>query len=240
MNCLLSVIIPTYNEENRIKGTLLSILKYFSSKDYRIEIIITDDGSEDRTLDVVRNILENSGIQNQIISFPHNLGKGAVVKRGMLAARGEYHLFCDADLSTPIDEVERFMEYLVSGRADIVIGSRGLKESIILEKQTKVREYMGRMFNKLCNRIVFSNISDSQCGFKCFNKKASHFIFSLVKLNGFSFDAEVIFLASKYGFNLVELPVSWRNSSASKVKLLVDPVYMFYDIIRIRWLHRKL
>ncbi len=231
----LTVVIPTYNEEKRIGGTLDSVVAFLRAQKYVSEIIIADDGSHDDTYRVIEKHLGN--FPYQIVRNTVNHGKGFVVRQGMLLARGKYILFTDADLSTPITEVSRFLEYLREGY-DVVIGSRALDDSRVEIHQKPLREFMGKAFNRLACLLVFRGIRDSQCGFKCFRHDAAKEIFSKQRLNGFSFDAEIIFLAQKEGFRIKEEPVIWRNSFQSRVRLVTDPVRMFWDLLKIRWMHR--
>lgn len=231
----LSIVVPTFNEEKRIENTLLSILAFLRDQPYETELLIVDDGSTDQTCQVAANTIQD--YPYQLLQNFKNLGKGAAVGKGMMAASGKFILFTDADLSTPIDEVARFLKHLEAG-CDIVIGSRALPNSNVEVHQKILREGMGRIFNLFARLLAFRNIQDSQCGFKCFKREAAKELFSRQKLIGFSFDAEILFLAQRLGFRIYECPVTWRNSSASRVRLLRDPFLMFLDLLRIRWLHR--
>ncbi|MCK4521213.1 MAG: glycosyltransferase family 2 protein [Nanoarchaeota archaeon] len=224
---MLSVIIPAYNEEKRIGKTLERIISYLDSKKYSYEIIVVDDGSRDRTRDVVR------GVRNVKINKKRkNMGKGYSVKEGMLIAKGDYLLFSDADLSTPIEELEKLMNYIK--KYDVIIGSRALKESDIQIRQPFYREYMGKIFNFFVQILTVKGIRDTQCGFKLFTKKAAKEIFSKQKIDGFGFDVEVLFIARKKGFKIKEVPIVWRNSINTKVSPVKDSVRMFYDILKVR------
>jgi len=233
----LSIIIPTYNEEKRLPGTLDFIFAFLRKQTYEAEIIVSDDGSRDRTVKISAEKLRFS--DSQVLVSPRNVGKGDAVRRGMLAAKGQYLLITDADLSTPIEEVRRFLRYLEAGD-DIVIGSRALEDSKIEIHQSFYREIMGRVYNLIARAFSFKGIMDSQCGFKCFKSQVAKELFGLQKINGFSFDAEILFLAQKKGYKIREEPVIWRNSSQSRVQLIRDPIAMFFDLIKIRWIHRNL
>lgn len=231
-----SVIIPAYNEEKRLPQSLDSILSFLKKEPYESEIIISDDGSQDATVRLAQEKLKD--FPHQVLTVPQNRGKGHAVKQGMLAAKGRFRLFTDADLSTPIEEVRRFLVFLEKD-FDVVIGSRALAESRVEIHQNALRETMGRVFN-LCARLLsFRGIHDSQCGFKCFRQEAAETIFGLQKLDGFSFDSEIVYLAQKKRYRLLEAPVVWRNSEQTRVRLLSDPINMFLDLLRIRWIHRK-
>ncbi len=232
----LSVVVPAYNESQRLPMTLRYIKRYLRMRNYASEIIVSDDGSTDNTVAVAEEKLK--GFPHRILTAPKNMGKGHAVRTGMLEAQGEYVLFSDADLSTPIEEVERFLEKLQNGY-DVVIASRALAESHLKKRQPLFREIMGRTFNLFCKLLAFKDIKDSQCGFKCFKKAVAQRIFREQKLNGFSFDVEVVYLAQKYGYRICELPVTWRNSPLSRVQVFTDPFKMFWDILKIHRLHAK-
>lgn len=232
----LSVIIPAYNETARLGTTLHKVTQFLKQRNLNAEIILVDDGSSDGTADTARPIL--SKFPGEIIRFSRNQGKGAAVKAGMLKGRGRYLLFTDADLSTPIEEVERMIGYL-RAEYDMVLGSRALDRSKVEIRQNFLREAMGKIYNRIAQFLIFKAVKDSQCGFKCFTRKAAKDLFSRQQIKGFSFDAEIVYLAQKGGYRILELPVFWRNSTQSKVSILWDPILMFIDLLRIRWLHRK-
>ena len=233
----LSVVIPVYNEEKRLGPTLDAVKDFLKKQPYTSEIIVADDGSMDESLKVARAKLE--GFPHQIVQNPVNIGKGAAVKRGMLAAHGSIRLFSDADLSTPIEEVSKFIQHHEAG-CDVVIGSRALAASNVTQRQNPLREAMGRVFNKIARSLAFEGIQDSQCGFKSFKRRAAMDLFGLQKLNGFSFDAEIVYLAQVRGYKILESPVTWVNDTQSRVRLFRDPLLMFRDLLRIRRLHRDL
>ena len=234
MACNLSVVIPTFNEAKRLPQSLLAVMDFLKKQMYSSEIIVSDDGSQDRTVALAEELLKE--FPHQILVTPQNRGKGNAVRQGMLAATGAFALFTDADLSTPIDEVTRFLEHLEKDH-DVVIGSRALPESQVEVHQNFLRETMGKVFNLVAQAWVFKGVHDSQCGFKCFRREAAQKLFSLQKLDGFSFDVEIVYLAQKLGYRLLELPVIWRNSAQSRVQVLRDPLMMFWDVLRIRSLH---
>lgn len=234
MTPFLSVVIPTYNEEKRLPRSLETVMDFLKRQSYASEIIVSDDGSQDRTLALAEALLKD--FPHQVLRVPQNRGKGHAVRRGMLAATGDYILFTDADLSTPIEEVSRFLK-LLEGDQDVVIGSRALPDSKIEIHQNFLRETMGKVFNLIAQGWAFKGIHDSQCGFKCFRRETAHKLFGLQKLDGFSFDVEIVYLAQKLGFRLLEVPVIWRNSDQSRVRVLWDPLKMLGDVLRIRNLH---
>ncbi len=234
----LSVIVPAYNEANRLGPTLENIKSYLRTQSYSSEILVVDDGSTDSTVDVANSKL--AGFPHTLLLNGINKGKGYSVKRGMLAGKGRCLLFTDADLSTPIQECARFLKLMAEGGYDCVIGSRALPGSQIEIRQNFLRELMGKMFNKIARALSFKEIGDSQCGFKCFTQKAARDLFTRQKLKGFSFDAEILFLAQKLGYRVLETPVIWRNSAQSRVRMVSDPLAMFADLVRMRWMHRDL
>lgn len=227
----ISIIIPAYNEEDRISATLDKILTYLKENNYEYEVIVVDDGSNDRTVQV-------AGIFDvKVISQASNLGKGAAVRRGMLEAQGEIRLFSDADLSTPIYELEKILPHFEDGN-DVVIGSRALQNELIKEHQPWYRETMGKTFNKIVQLLVIDGIKDTQCGFKAFTANAAEAIFSQAKIDGFAFDVEALFLAKKLNYKVKEVAVEWYNDERSKVNPITDSLKMLLEIIKIRGLHR--
>ena len=231
----LSIIIPAYNEEFRIKKTIDLILKYLLEKNIDSEIIVVDDGSKDRTSFLVKQI-KCEEVPISIFSQPENLGKGAAVRRGVMEAKGELILFCDADSSTPIEELEDSIKFINEGY-DIVIGSRALNGSVISKRQPFYREYAGRIFNLFVRLILSLNIKYTQCGFKLFKKEVAKKIFAEQKLKGFAFDIEILYAAQRNGNKILEKSVVWKHSAQSKVNLLSDSIKMFFSLIYIRWLY---
>ena len=230
--CFLSVIIPAYNEEKRLLSTLSKICAYLSTKDFPYEIIVVDDGSTDNTLQMVKNFA-SSNRQIVILINEQNSGKGYSVRKGMLSARGEYAFFTDADLSTPIEEIEKCLPYLINGY-DVVIGSRSMPGSDILVHQPWYREKMGKIFNFMVNMVLLKGIIDTQCGFKGFKREAVKTVFNRCKIDGFSFDVEALYLSRKYNFKIKEIPIRWENSPLSKVSPIKHSLQMFKDLIGIK------
>lgn len=233
----LSIVIPAYNESVRLGATLSRVSEYACARARPHEIIVVDDGSTDATCDLVR-AAERDGASVRLLINDVNRGKGYSVSRGMLAARGRIVLFTDADLSTPIEEADALIERLEGGH-DLAIGSRALRQSKIEVHQPFFRENMGRVFNLLFRLIFMDGIHDSQCGFKGLRREAAQDLFSRLTVHGFCFDVEIVYLARKLGYRVVEVPVRWRNSPDTRVHALLDPARMFLDMFRIRWRHRR-
>jgi len=235
----LSVVIPAYNEEKRIGATLASIARYLQDKErlgakgfLSWEIIVVDDGSKDRTVEVARDVIKDSRVI--ILKNTANMGKGYSVQRGVLNSNGEVILFSDADLSTPIEEIEKILPLLNSG-FDIVIGSRALPDSAILVPQPWYRQIMGKVFNLLVRAFFVKGLKDTQCGFKCFKRKSALDIFNLQRLSGFAFDVEILYIAKKLGIKITDVPIRWLNSPDSRVRLLQGSLSMLIDIIKIKF-----
>lgn len=230
----ISIVIPAYNEEKRLSYTLEIIISHLDKNFSNWEILVVDDGSEDSTADIVKNFEEVV-----LIKQPRNLGKGAAVRKGMIEAKGEIRVFSDADLSTPIYELDKLLASIKRGN-DIAIGSRGLNYELIKKHQPFYREFMGKTFNKIVQALVLSGIKDTQCGFKAFTEKSCMEIFPRSKIDGFGFDVEILWLARKLGFKIEEIPVEWYNDSRSRVNPIKDSYRMLVDIVKIKRLHKGL
>jgi dolichyl-phosphate beta-glucosyltransferase len=229
----LSVIIPAYNEERRMKDTLLKINDYLSSQEFSSEVVIVNDGSADNTLKVTKETLKNTSLTSHILSRKRNRGKGYSVKEGVLQANGEFILFSDADLSTPFEELEKLIPW-IDKDYDIVIGSRGLKDSDIQIHQSWLRETSGKIYNVLVQFLLIRGIKDTQCGFKLFKRDVALDVFNRQRIEGFSFDVEILFLAKRLGYKIKEVPIVWKNSRPSKVRMPVVPFKMLWELIKIR------
>ncbi|MBI9113070.1 dolichyl-phosphate beta-glucosyltransferase [Maridesulfovibrio ferrireducens] len=240
-NIYLSVVIPAYNEQERIADTLYTIKEFLSKQPYKSEIIVVDDGSRDWTTEVVKTVdIYGSEMKAQQVSAimenVKNVGKGFSVARGILRTCGKYILFSDADLSTPIEEINKLLPILEQG-CEVVIGSRKMKESEV-EKKPFYRELMSIFFNSVVGLFAIRGIKDTQCGFKAFRSEAGKEIANRQKLYGFSFDVEQLFIARKLGYCIKEVPVKWSHAEGSTVDPIRDSIRMFIDVMRIRFLHR--
>jgi len=233
----LSIVLPAYNEEQRLGESLPRLLEYASAKDWSYEIIVVDDGSTDRTSAVAADNLD--GTPYRILRNDPNRGKGFSVKRGVLEARGRYVLFTDTDLSTPIEEVENLIRALDNG-ADVAIGSRALSESRIEKHQPWRREILGKLFNRFLQILVLRGLHDTQCGFKCFRLEVIEPVFTRQTLDGWAFDVEVLFIARRLGYHIAEVPVRWINSEVTRVSPLPDGLRMLWDTLRVRRIHSRL
>lgn len=227
----LSVIIPAYNEEHRIEKTLRSVDAYLSRQPYSYEVIVVNDGSTDRTAEVVRGLVPL--INNlRLIDNAENRGKGAAVKQGMLEAEGAIRLFMDADNSTSIEHIERMLPEFEAGY-EVVIGSRRVPGAVIAVHQNIIRETLGRVFNFIVRLIAGLPMRDTQAGFKAFTSRAAKEIFSRQTIMGFSFDVEVLVVARQLGFGVKEVPITWVNDPATTVKFK-SMIKMLVDVMRIR------
>lgn len=231
---LLSVVIPAYNEEARIGRTLSRVAEYLAGRDYAAEILVVDDGSSDATRDVAGRALENSPVPFRVLALPANRGKGAAVREGVLAARGEFILFSDADLSTPIEEADRLLARQRDTGADAVLGSRALPDSRITLPQGRLRQLAGKTFNLMVRLLTGLPFRDTQCGFKLFRGPAARELFSDLREERFAFDVEIVYRAVHRGRKVVDVPVEWADDRRSRVRFLRDSSRMAVALLRIR------
>lgn len=239
----LSVVIPAYNEEARIADTLLAVKAYLQRQPYRSEVVVVDDGSRDLTLEVVKTVdiygeLMHEQQTSRITTDVTNRGKGAAVRRGFELARGRIVLFSDADLSTPIEEVEKLLPKLEEG-ADIAIASRRMAASEV-EPQPPHRRLMGWVFSTLVRLLAVPGVRDSQCGFKAYRGECARELARRQRMVGFSFDVEHLYLARRLGWRIAEVPVRWIDAPGTKVRPIRDSWRMLRDLVRIRRFHRRL
>lgn len=232
----LSVVIPAFNEEKRIGATLKRIFVFLEAQAFEYEVILVDDGSVDAT---VATALESDLAKRQklrVFKNEENEGKGFSVKKGLLSSRGEYVLFTDADLSAPIEELGKLFESLKKGN-DVALGSRSISSSRIRIRQPWYRESMGKVFNWLVRIFLISDFKDTQCGFKLLKGPVARDIASMLKIDGFCFDVELLYLAKKKDYLVQEVGIVWENSAQSKVQVLGSSLHMFLDLFRIKRLH---
>jgi dolichyl-phosphate beta-glucosyltransferase len=238
MTVSLSVIIPAFNEARQLAGAISRTSAYLHDRlGEDFELIVVDDGSTDDTMAVVRRMARDLPFL-RLLRQPVNRGKGAAVKRGMLEASGKVRLFTDADGSTSIEEVEKVLQAMGQG-SDVVIASRQHKDSDIRVYQRWLRRNMGKTFNLLVRVLLFPGLRDTQCGFKAFTDHAARTVFSRQTLEGFAFDAEILYLANRAGLRVVEIPVAWVNVKESRVHILGDSARMLRDLLLIRWRHGR-
>jgi dolichyl-phosphate beta-glucosyltransferase len=233
----LSIAMSAYNEENRIGPSLERIVAFLKANGYAAEIVVNDDGSKDRTADIVRAI---SWPGLRLIVSPINQGKGGGIRNAVLASRGRYILFTDADLSTPIEEADRLLVEMEKGH-QIAIGCRVQPDGHDMrESQPIYRRLFGKLFHSLAWLFVIRDIADTQSGFKCFRREVAHELFSTTTLNSIIFDVEVLFVAKKRGYSIIEVPVAWTNAGGSRMHVTPGhAVRVLYDLVRIPWLHRR-
>jgi dolichyl-phosphate beta-glucosyltransferase len=226
----LSLIIPALNEERRLPDTLEQVAAYLQSRPYDYEILVVENNSTDNTLAIAQAFAE----EHPQVRVLHNAqrGKGRAVRQGMLEARGQYRFMCDADLSMPINELSKFLPPAMTGY-DIVIASREAPESIRYDEPV-YRHLGGRAINLIIRLLALPGLHDSQCGFKCFTAQAADDLFRIQTLNGWSFDIELLFVARRRGYRMIEVPIHWYYHSESKVHAVRDAVRMIGDIFTIR------
>lgn len=231
----LSIVVPAYNEEARLPATLARIAEYLADQAYSYELIVVDDGSRDNTKGVVESFAAaHPWARYETYPDGRNRGKGAAVRQGMLAAQGREMLFSDADLSTPIEELEALFKPIREGTCDISFASRGLPESKLAVHQPWYREAMGRSFNFVVRKVIGTKISDTQCGFKAFRGDVAHRVFASACVDGFGFDTEIVFIARKWKLRIAEIPVTWRHQDDSRVSPLVAPFQMLRELTLVR------
>jgi len=232
----LSVIVPAYNEERRLGPSLDAICHYLADLDQTWELIVVNDGSTDRTSDLTTAVAATEP-RVRLIESPSNRGKGHAVRLGVLASRGQQVLICDADLATPIEEVEPLAKALVEGNL-VAIGSRAGPTSKIEVSQGRLRELMGRLGNRLIQVVAVPEIADTQCGFKLFEGDSARVVFAYARLDGWGFDFEILHLCGRLGWPIAEIPVRWAHQAESKVRPL-DYLRVLKELLYVRVIHRK-
>ncbi len=234
MNRSLSIIVPAYNERARLPDTLRRIEAYFDTADWDFhEILVVDDGSKDGTAEAAEAFAaQNPNIR--VLRNPGNRGKGYSVRHGMLEARGDWRLFSDADLSAPIEELDKLWGELIEQNAQVAIGSRALDRSLIGVHQPGFRESAGKIFNGVMRVVAGLPFADTQCGFKIFSAQAAQDIFPRQTLERFGFDVEILFIARRFGYKTIEVPVRWNHVEGSKVGMFTG-IHAFKELIDVRF-----
>jgi glycosyltransferase involved in cell wall biosynthesis len=228
-----SIVIPAYNEATRLGRTLNRVLAYVAAQNLDAEVVVVNDGSRDQTADLVRQYANTCPFL-RLLENPGNHGKGYSVRNGMLNAKGEILLFSDADLSSPIEEAPKLFAALEAG-ADIAIGSRWLQPETQTQRQSKLRQFYGRLYNLALRVLLGLNFKDTQCGFKAFTRSAAHTIFPLQRIERWGFDPELLYLARKAGLKVREVPVAWAHVEGTRISPLRDGLRMFGEVLKIRW-----
>jgi len=227
----LSVVIPAYNESKRITRTLARVREYLSGRGASFELLVADDGSVDDTADMV-DAAGAAFPELKLLKLKHR-GKGGAVKAGVMESRGKYVLMCDADLSTPIEELAKLKDALNQG-FDLAIGSRRARGAVLARRQPLLRQSIGLLFGFLTRRIIPTGVLDTQCGFKLFRGEAARKLFALQTASGFAFDLEILALARKLGYKIAEVPVVWEDAEGSKVKPMRHLPEVMREVCRIR------
>ena len=234
----LSIVIPVYNEEERLGKTFQALSELLVPRGLKLEkVIFVDDGSTDSSkLKIKQFVLKNKkNLDLQLISYKANRGRGYALKRGLLASQSDYSLYCDVDMSTPLEEIGKFNPYMQKGKP-IIIGTRKNGKSTVVKHQPLYREILGRCYTKISNLILGTKITDFTCGFKAFSYSAKKKLLSSIKMNRWGFDSEIIYLAYKYNFEIIEVPVIWTDDNRSKVKIWRDIPISLYELIAIRFI----
>lgn len=227
----LSIIIPAHNEAERLLPSLEKIDSFLRTQDYSAEVLVVENGSTDDTLAVANRFKER--MPNLRVFQEDERGKGLAVKRGMLEAFGDYRFLSDADLSMPIEQVNRFLPPTLDN-VDVAIGSREIKGAHRYD-EPDYRHLIGRIFNTMVRLLILPGLQDTQCGFKCFRAEVAEVVFPLQTLGGMSFDAEVLFITRKKGYQVQEVPIDWYFDPDSRVRLVEDSMRMGWDLLTIRW-----
>lgn len=229
----LSVVIPAFNEALRLPSTLETIIRYLNEHPRWLpaEVVVVDDGSGDETAAVVR-VIDGGRVILRCLVHEQNRGKGAAVRTGFSAAAGETILLCDADLATPIEELEKLDRSLGNG---VAIGSRAVDRSLIEHPQPRYRDLMGRVFNLAVRTLAVKGIRDTQCGFKLFDGELGRKLAAHQRIDGFAFDVELLLLAQAQGHRIQEIPVRWQHVAESRVQPVIHSADMFLDLLRIGW-----
>jgi dolichyl-phosphate beta-glucosyltransferase len=234
-----SAVIPCFNEASRIGATIRATLDYLKENSPQSELIVVNDGSTDETSTVTREALTGAKIETRFLENFPNRGKGAAVRKGLLAGQRSIGLFFDADLSTPLEEIPKVIEPIVKGDVDVAFGSRALDRKLIGHHQPWLREQGGRVFNLLVRLTSGLPFWDTQCGFKAFRLDVCRPILETAHIDGFAFDVELLVLAQRAGLRLREVPVRWNHAEGSKVRFVNDSLRMLGEVIALRFSSRS-
>lgn len=229
-NPLLSIIIPAHNEEHRLPQALDKIKAFLSRQAYTAEVVVVENGSQDQTLEIARQHARSMPALR--VLHEDQRGKGLAVRTGMLAAKGDYRFICDVDLSMPIEEVNRFIPPALAD-FDIAIASREAPGAVRYDEPA-YRHFTGRVFNFIVRVMALPGLQDTQCGFKCFRAEVAEKVFPLQTMAGWAFDVEVLFIARRKGYRIVDIPIPWYFNADSRVRLIRDSFRMFFDLLTIR------
>ena len=230
MNPFFSIVIPAYNEENRLPSTLEQLLHFLEKQPFASEIIVVENGSDDQTFEMAQQFADRQKNVHVLRSEPR--GKGLAIQRGVMAAGGEYIFLCDADLSMPVEEISKFIPPQLES-VDIAIASREAPGSVRYN-EPYYRHFTGRVFNTLIRLLVLPRLQDTQCGFKCIRAQVARDIFPYQTLTGWAFDVELLYIARHHGYQIVEIPIDWYFNADSKISVLRDSLRMFLDLLLIR------
>jgi dolichyl-phosphate beta-glucosyltransferase len=228
-----SIVIPAYNESERITASLDKVLAYIAEHNWVAEVIVVNDGSTDNTADIIRGYMRQNPIV-RLLENPGNKGKGYSVRHGMMEARGDILLLTDADLSSPIYEARKLFDAIEKDGMDIAIGSRWIQRQTQTLRQPFYRQVSGRIFNIMLRVVLRLKQKDTQCGFKAFTRQAAQSVFPPQRIERWGFDPEILFLADKFKLKTAEIPVEWANDERTKIKL-TDGFRMFWEMMRVRW-----
>ncbi len=234
-----SLVIPAYNERVRIESCIRRVAEWVRTRPGEVswEVILADDGSTDDTVERARAIARDEKLELSVLSYPDNRGKGAAIRAGVLASAGETILISDTDLSTPLSEWEKLADALRTH--PIAIGSRALQDHLVRKRQSFHRVLLGRAGNRLIQMLAVPGIQDTQCGFKLFRGEEARGLFRDARIDRFAWDVEILYLARRRGLAIAEIPVLWFNSPESKVRVVRDAVQTLWDVLWIRWMHRR-
>lgn len=228
-----SLVIPFHNDLDRLLNRLDIVISYLEKQDYKYEVILVDDGStQDRTQEIQARFSEI-----QVIRYEKNMGKGYAVRKGILAAKGEYRFFTDADIPFGMEPIGVALKYMEEKEFDLVIGDRQAPGSVYSVHQTPLRKIASRIFTSFIGRIVITGVQDTQCGFKGFKADIAEKIFTRSRINGFSFDVEIVYISFKHNFDLKRIPVKLEHSRDSTMRMSKDSWKMLWDVFRIKWNH---